>query len=98
MLDAANIARPEDVASYWSGLAVGARAVGAGAALNRDDLPLVEYRAPRDLVGGRPRVAQRRAGGGALVPFEGRIPAGRASRTGSRRLVRRAARATCRAR
>lgn len=76
MLDAANIARPEDVASYWSGPLSALAPSARGAALNRDDLPLVEYRAPRDLVAvgraslnGAPEVAR-------LVPFEGRMPAG----------------------
>lgn len=74
MLDAANIAHPEDVASYWSAPMSALVPVARGAALNRDDLPLVEYRAPRDLVAvgrasltGAPEVAR-------LVPFEARMP------------------------
>ncbi|MBI5168514.1 MAG: fused MFS/spermidine synthase [Candidatus Eisenbacteria bacterium] len=76
MLDAANIAQPEDVAGYWSAPLSALVPIARGAALNRDDLPLVEYRAPRDLVAvgraalnGSPEVAR-------LVPFEGRMSAG----------------------
>ncbi|MCC6650028.1 MAG: hypothetical protein IT348_02645 [Candidatus Eisenbacteria bacterium] len=76
VLDAARIAEPEDVGSYWSGPISSLAPIARGATPNRDDLPLVEYRAPRDLV-----VVGRAALGGApgatrMVPFAERMPEG----------------------
>jgi spermidine synthase len=76
MLDAAHIAAPEDVAAYWTGPITSLAPLVRGATLNRDDRPIVEYRAPRDLVvvghaalGGDP-------GATRLVPFTDRMPGG----------------------
>jgi Flp pilus assembly protein TadD len=76
MLAAARISSPEDVAAYWSGPISSLAPLARGATLNRDDRPVVEYRAPRDLVavgnaslGGAP-------GATRLVPFDEHMPDG----------------------
>lgn len=46
----AGLAGPEELAGYWVGPLDSLRALAAGAPVNSDDRPYVEYRAPRDLV------------------------------------------------
>jgi spermidine synthase len=50
LLARAKIASPEALAGYYACPFSALRAVAAGAPLNRDDRPVVEYRAPRDLI------------------------------------------------
>jgi spermidine synthase len=50
LLARAKIASPEALAAYYACPFSALRAAAAGAPLNRDDRPVVEYRAPRDLV------------------------------------------------
>jgi tetratricopeptide (TPR) repeat protein len=49
-LDRAKIARARDLAGFWSGPLSDFIALSKSAELNRDDRPVVEYRAPRDLI------------------------------------------------
>ena len=76
MLDRARLPEPELVAAYWSAPLESVRSIVAGAPFNRDDRPVVEYRAARDLVEvgrawllGHPDVLGR-------VPFVASMPAG----------------------
>ena len=76
MLDIARIRAPEDLAAYYAGSLADLRAAAAGAPLNRDDRPFVEYRAPRDLVTvGRSNVAGD-PGVIGKIPFASGPPAG----------------------
>ncbi len=50
MLDRARIPSPEALAAYWAAPFDSLPSRAAGAPLNRDDRPVVEYRAPRDLI------------------------------------------------
>jgi tetratricopeptide (TPR) repeat protein len=50
LLARARIASPDALAGYYAGPFAALRAAAAGAPLNRDDRPVVEYRAPRDLI------------------------------------------------
>ena len=68
MLDIARVRAPEDLAAYYAGSLADLRAAAAGAPLNRDDRPFVEYRAPRDLV----TIGRSSAGGDPAVI--GKIP------------------------
>jgi spermidine synthase len=76
LLERARISSPEEVAGYWAGSFGSLKALARGAALNRDDRPVVEYRAPRDLieVGRIASAANLRVAG--PVPFEAGRPAG----------------------
>jgi spermidine synthase len=72
----ARIPDPAMLAAYWVAPLDSLRALTRGAPLNRDDRPVVEYRAPRDLVEigrtaltGDPRVVNR-------IPFVGAAPTG----------------------
>jgi Tfp pilus assembly protein PilF len=76
MLERAGIGSPESIAAYYAGPLGAFRPIAEGAPLNRDDRPIVEYRAPRDLVAvgrtsleGDPRVT-------GSVPFAEAPPAG----------------------
>jgi hypothetical protein len=76
LLERARMPSPESLAGYYAGPFDALRPIAAGAPLDRDDRPLVEYRAPRDLVvvgrtsvQGDPRVLDR-------VPFATAPPAG----------------------
>jgi len=76
LLEIANVGEPENLAAYYAGPLSALREAAAGATLNRDDRPVVEYRAPRDLVRigrsaahGHPEVVGR-------VPFAVRPPEG----------------------
>ena len=76
MLERAHLGSPEELAAYYAGSFATLRRNTAGAPLNSDDRPIVEYRAPLDMVevgraalSGDPKVA-------ALVPFAGAPPAG----------------------
>ena len=76
MLDRARIPEPAMLAAYWAGPLDSLRSRAGNAELNRDDRPVVEYRAPRDLVtvgrtqlGGHPGVVGR-------LPFAAFEPAG----------------------
>jgi spermidine synthase len=76
LLDRARIPSPEALAAYWAAPFDSLRAIAGSAPLNRDDRPVVEYRAPRDLVtvgrtalGGHPGVVGR-------IPFTAFRPAG----------------------
>ena len=78
MLARAGISSPEAIAAYYAGPFAQIKPVARGAVLNRDDRPIVEYRAPRDLVAigrsaafGHPEVIGR-------VPFATTLPAGSA--------------------
>ena len=50
LLTRAGVASPDQLAAYYSCPFAALRTAGAGAPLNRDDRPVVEYRAPRDLI------------------------------------------------
>jgi spermidine synthase len=50
MLERARIRTPRDLAAYYAGTLADLRPAAKGAPLNRDDRPIVEYRAPRDLI------------------------------------------------
>ena len=76
MLDRARIPEPAMLAAYWAAPLDSLRSRAANAPLNRDDRPVVEYRAPRDLVavgrtslGGHPDVVGR-------LPFTAVEPGG----------------------
>jgi spermidine synthase len=76
MLDRARIPEPAMVAAYWAAPLDSLRSRAGNAPLNRDDRPVVEYRAPRDLVevgrtqlGGDPGVIGR-------LPFVASEPTG----------------------
>jgi spermidine synthase len=76
LLGRARIYSPNDVVGYYADRFAALRPAARGAPLNRDDRPIVEYRAPRDLVAvGRtglesaPPVLR-------LVPFASARPAG----------------------
>jgi tetratricopeptide (TPR) repeat protein len=76
MLARAKIPSPAALARYYAGPFSALRPLARGAVLNRDDRPIVEYRAPRDLIEvgrshlyGNPQVA-------APVPFALAPPAG----------------------
>jgi len=76
LLERARIRSPDDVAGYYADRFAALRPAAHGAPLNRDDRPIVEYRAPRDLVavgrtgpGSAPRVL-------GLVPFATTRPTG----------------------
>ena len=76
MLAAARIASPEDVAAYWTGSLASLAPLAKGAPLNRDDRPLVEYRAPRDLVAVGHAALRGDPGATRLVPFVPERPRG----------------------
>ncbi len=74
MLSAARIASPQELAAYYTGPLASLVPIARGATLNRDDRPVVEYRAPRDLIAvgrssasGHPDVVR-------FVPFAERMP------------------------
>jgi len=76
MLERARIRTPAEVAGHYADRLGSLRAIARGAPLNLDDRPIVEYRAPRDLVAvgrasrnGDPAVA-------AMMPFSERRPEG----------------------
>lgn len=76
MLDRARIASPERLATYWAAPLGALRTVAGTGVMNRDDRPVVEYRAPQDLIAvgrsaltGHPGVVGR-------IPFEPEEPAG----------------------
>jgi spermidine synthase len=76
LLDRARIGSPADLAGYYAGRLSALQPVARGAPLNRDDRPIVEYRAPQDLIavgrgaaGGAPRVI-------GSIPFATSLPAG----------------------
>ncbi len=76
MLAVAKVSSPEAIAAYYGGSFTQLRPIAQGSTLNRDDRPVVEYRAPRDLVAigrttafGHPDVIGR-------VPFAGTPPQG----------------------
>lgn len=50
MLSAARVAPPNDLAAYCTGPLASLVPIARGATLNQDDRPVVEYRAPRDLI------------------------------------------------
>lgn len=71
-----HIRSPADIAGYYADRLSALRPVARGAPLNRDDRPIVEYRAPRDLVAvgrseraGVPLVTR-------LIPFAAERPSG----------------------
>ena len=76
MLAVAHIAAPEDVAAYWTGSIASLEPLARGATLNRDDLPLVEYRAPQDLVAVGRAALTGNPGATHLLPFTERMPGG----------------------
>jgi spermidine synthase/Flp pilus assembly protein TadD len=76
MLDAAHIATPEDVSAYWTGPIASLAPLARGATLNRDDRPVVEYRAPRDLVAVGRAALTGSPGATRLVPFAEHMPDG----------------------
>ncbi len=76
LLDRARISDPSMLAAYWVSPLDSLRALAGEATLNLDDRPVVEYRAPRDLVAvgrtalsGHPAVVGR-------IPFVTTVPAG----------------------
>ncbi len=76
LLDRAHISDPSVLAAYWVSPLDSLRALAGEALLNTDDRPVVEYRAPRDLVAvgrtarsGHPAVVGR-------IPFVTTLPAG----------------------
>jgi spermidine synthase len=76
MLQVAKIADPEDVAAYWTGPLSSLAPLARGATLNRDDRPIVEYRAPRDLVAVGHAALRGEPGATRLVPLVPERPAG----------------------
>jgi spermidine synthase len=77
VLERAKLLGPESVAAFWVGSFDSLRALAAGAERNTDDRPVVEYRAPRDLVE-RSRAAA--SGTGSLADL---MPLGRWRDTGA---------------
>src|SRR5437762_7649523 len=76
MLQRARIPEPAVIAAYWAAPLDSMRSRAGRGALNRDDRPVVEYRAPRDLVAvGRTSVAGHPGVVGRL-PFAAAEPAG----------------------
>jgi len=76
MLQRARIPEPAVLAAYWAAPLDSMRSRAGRGALNRDDRPVVEYRAPRDLVAvGRTSVAGHPGVVGRL-PFAAAEPAG----------------------
>ena len=75
LLERAKIGSPRAIASHYAGRLDAMRAATRGAPLNRDDRPIVEYRAPRDLiaVGTQPRGWNPAVQ--ASVPFAPAVPA-----------------------
>ena len=76
MLDRARIANPERLATYWAAPFDSLRSLAGAGEFNRDDRPVVEYRAPKDLVAvgrtalsGHPQVVGR-------IPFVAEEPTG----------------------
>ena len=76
VLARAGIKTPEAVAAYYSAPFSALRGFVADAALNRDDLPLVEYRAPRDLVTTGRSGATLRQVATEMIPFTPAMPSG----------------------
>jgi spermidine synthase len=76
MLDWARLDAPEAIAGYYAGPISDLRATVRDAPLNTDDRPIVEYRAPRDLimVGGASTSVDRNLLG--MLPFAAAPPAG----------------------
>jgi len=76
LLERARIVSPEALAGYYAGPLASFAGAARGAPLNRDDRPIVEYRAPRDLIA----VGRSSLHGDArvigLVPFAAAPPAG----------------------
>lgn len=76
VLATAKIAAPEDAAAYWTGPLSSLAPLAKGALLNRDDRPIVEYRAPRDLVAVGHAALRGDPGATRLVPLEPARPGG----------------------
>ena len=76
VLERAKLHSPVELAGHYAERLAALRPIGAGAPLNTDDRPIVEYRAPRDLI----RVGRSPHAGppavSALVPMAERKPAG----------------------
>jgi spermidine synthase/Flp pilus assembly protein TadD len=69
LLASANIPSPEAIAGYYAGPFSLLRPVTLHAPLNRDDRPIVEYRAPRDLIAVGRAMQTAHPAVRALVPF-----------------------------
>jgi spermidine synthase len=76
MLARAGILDPAEVTGYYAGSLVALRPAGRGAPLNRDDRPIVEYRAPRDLVAVGRTSLHGDPAAAAMVPFAEHRPEG----------------------
>ena len=76
MLSRAGILDPSEVIGYYAGPLAGLQPAARGAALNRDDRPIVEYRAPRDLVAVGRTSLHGDPAAEAMVPFAERRPEG----------------------
>jgi spermidine synthase len=76
VLARAGIKTPEAVAAYYAAPFAALRGFVAGAPLNRDDLPIVEYRAPRDLVTIGRSGATLRQVATEMIPFTPAMPSG----------------------
>jgi spermidine synthase len=76
MLDRAKLRSAESLAAHYAAPLDSLRGAARGAPLNRDDRPIVEYRAPRDLVAvGRP-TSPGDTPVARLIPFAERVPKG----------------------
>ncbi len=76
MLDRARIANPERLATYWAAPLSALQPIAGTGVLNRDDRPVVEYRAPKDLVAVGRTALSGHPGVVGRIPFEAVEPAG----------------------
>ncbi len=76
MLDRARIPSGELLAAYWAAPLESLRDVAGNAPLNRDDKPVVEYRAPQDLVAIGRMQSGASLGVTSSIPFVASEPAG----------------------
>jgi tetratricopeptide (TPR) repeat protein len=76
MLDRARIPEPAMLAAYWAAPLDSLRSRAGNAPLNRDDRPVVEYRAPRDLVAVGRTALSGHPGVVGRLPFAAVEPAG----------------------
>ncbi len=76
LLERAQVASPRELPAYYASSFETLRPLAEGAPLNRDDRPIVEYRAPRDLVAVGRLARSQHPEVGALLPFAEGPPAG----------------------
>jgi spermidine synthase len=76
MLERAKIGAAESIAGHYAVPLDSLRRLARGAPLNRDDRPIVEYRAPRDLVAVGRVNSPGDSPAARLIPFAERLPKG----------------------